>query len=75
MFVLADVEADPDNVARARRGEVMKMSYLSKSETAKLSDEQLKNMIRKITGAIDSTYTDEASTVKMAIMKAVKEIA
>jgi uncharacterized repeat protein (TIGR01451 family) len=75
MFALADAAADFDNVVRARRGEATTVSALLKTETAKLSDEKLKNMIAALTGALDGTYTDEASAVKMAIMKAVKEVA
>ena len=74
MFSLADAAADLDSVVRARQGKAEITSELLKSETAKLSDEQIKNMIGALTGALDGTYTDEASAVKMAIMKAVKEV-
>ncbi len=75
MFALADAAADLDSVVRQRRGEEMVISELLQAETAKLTDEQLRNMIAALTGALDGTYTDEASAVKMAIMKAVKEVA
>lgn len=75
MFSLADAAADLDAVVRARRGESVKISHLLATETTRLSDETLKNMITALTGALDGTYTDEASAVKMAIMKAVKEVA
>ena len=75
MFALADAAADLDAVYRARRGETVAVSDMLRSEAGKLSDEQIKNMISALTGAIDGTYTDEASAVKMAIMKAVKEVA
>ncbi|HEY0964334.1 MAG TPA: DUF11 domain-containing protein [Candidatus Paceibacterota bacterium] len=75
MFALADAAADLDSVVRARRGENVSLSALLKTETDKLSDDKLKNMIAALTGAIDGTYSDEASAVKMAIMKAVKEVA
>lgn len=75
MFALADAAADLDAVVRARRGEATKISNLLNTETAKLSEEKIKNMITALTGALDGTYTDEASAVKMAIMKAVKEVA
>jgi uncharacterized repeat protein (TIGR01451 family) len=75
MFALADAAADFDSVMRARQGKAEITSDLLKSETAKLSDTQLKNIVAALTGALDGTYTDEASAVKMAIMKAVKEIA
>lgn len=75
MFALADAASDLDAVVRARRGEQAHISELLSAETAKLSDEKIKNMIAALTGALDGTYTDEASAVKMAIMKAVKEAA
>ncbi len=75
MFALADAAADLDAVVRNRRGEDSKISNLLASETAGLSDEKIKNMIVALTGALDGTYTDEASAVKMAIMKAVREVA
>jgi uncharacterized repeat protein (TIGR01451 family) len=75
MFALADAAADLDSVYRNRRGEQHVVSDLLTTETAKLSDEKIKNMIDALTGAIDGTYTDEASAVKMSIMKAVKEVA
>jgi hypothetical protein len=75
MFSLADAATDLDAVVRARKGEDVSMSVLLKSETEALSDEKIKNMISALTSALDGTYTDEASAVKMAIMKAVKEVA
>lgn len=75
MFALADAAADLDSVVRNRRGEDNKISDLLALETAKLSDQKIKNMIAALTSALDGTYTDEASAVKMAIMKAVKEAA
>jgi uncharacterized repeat protein (TIGR01451 family) len=75
MFSLADAAADLDAVVRGRRGEEVSISTLLAEETAKLSEEKIKNMIAALTGALDGTYTDEASAVKMAIMKAVKEAA
>ncbi|MCB9812641.1 DUF11 domain-containing protein [Candidatus Nomurabacteria bacterium] len=75
MFALADAAADLDAVYRNRRGGSATVSDMLTAETAKFSDEQIKNMITALTGALDGTYTDEASAVKMAIMKAVKEVA
>jgi hypothetical protein len=74
MFSLADAAGDLDAVYRMRKGESVMVSDLLVKETANLSDEQIKNMIASLTGAIDGTYTDEASAVKVAIMKAVKEL-
>jgi hypothetical protein len=73
MFALADAAADLDALFRTRRGETAPMiSELLKREAAALSDEQIKAMIDALTGALDGTYGDEASAVKMAIMKAIK---
>jgi hypothetical protein len=75
MFALADAAADLDSVYRVRRGHEAKASDLLLSETANLSDEALLKTIEALTGALDGTYTDEASAVKMAIMKAIKAVA
>ncbi len=74
MFALADAAADLDAVYRSRKGDQVEVSSLLQEETKNLSGDQIKNMIAALTGAIDGTYTDEASAVKMAIMKAVKEL-
>jgi uncharacterized repeat protein (TIGR01451 family) len=75
MFALADAAADLDAVYRNRTGGTAKVSVLLVEETKDLSNEKIKNMISALTSALDGTYTDEASAVKMAIMKAVKEAA
>lgn len=75
MFSLANAAADFDAVFRNRQGGNEIISDLLATESTKLSDEQIKNIITSLTGALDGTYTDEASAVKMAIMKAVKEAA
>jgi hypothetical protein len=72
MFALADAAADLDSIYRIRQGAKAEVSELLTAETKNLSNEQIKNMIVALTGALDGTYTDEASAVKMAIMKAVK---
>lgn len=72
MFALADAASDLDSVVRKRKGGNEIISEMLLQETAKLSDEQLLKMVEALTGALDGTYTDEASAVKMAIMKAVK---
>lgn len=72
MFALADAATDLDAVYRNRRGENKSVSDLLTRESATLSDEAIKNMIAALTSALDGTYTDEASAVKMAIMKAIK---
>jgi hypothetical protein len=75
MFALADAAADLDAVYRIRRGEKGVASELLMKETAKLSDATILAMIHALTGALDGTYTDEASAVKMSIMKAIKAVA
>lgn len=75
MFALAEAAADLDSVVRYRKGDTSPISTMLLEETKKLSDQQLQAMITALTGALDGTYTDEPSAVKMAIMKAVKEIA
>ncbi len=75
MVALANAAADLDSVVRHRKGDTSPISDLLLTETEELSDEQLQTMITALTGAIDGTYSDETSAVKMAIMKAVKEVA
>jgi hypothetical protein len=75
MFALADAAADLDGVYRTRQGGSAKVSDLLMRETATLTDEQLKNAIVALTGALDGVYTSEEEAVKMAIMKAVKAVA
>ncbi|MEZ4195171.1 MAG: hypothetical protein R3B53_02120 [Candidatus Paceibacterota bacterium] len=73
MFALADASADLDAVYRVRKGATnIAISELLMQESARLSDEQIMQMIKALTSALDGVYTDEASAVKMAIMKAVK---
>ena len=72
MFSLADAAADLDAVYRSRRDEDVRVSNMLLEGTKNLSDGQIKEMISALTSALDGTYTDEASAVKMAIIKAVK---
>ena len=75
MFALAEAAADLDSVVRNRKGDTSPISDMLLTETKHISDEQLQEIIKALTGAIDGTYTDEAAAVKMSIMKAVKVIA
>ncbi len=75
MFALADAAADLDAIYRIRKGGKGSVSDLLKSETTKLTDEQILKMIEALTGALDGTYTDEEAAVKMSIMKAIKVVA
>jgi hypothetical protein len=72
MFALADASADLDTLYRNRKGANEPVSDLLTAATTDITDAQIADMIAALTGAIDGTYTDEASAVKMAIMKAVK---
>lgn len=72
MVALADAASDFDAVYRYRKGEDTLVSNMLKAEASKLSSEQLEEIIIALTSALDGTYTDEVSAVKMAIMKAVK---
>jgi len=72
MIALADAAADLDAVYRIKKGAAATVSDMLAEETADLSEEQIAGMIAALTGALDGTYTDEVSAVKMAIMKAIK---
>lgn len=74
MVALADATADLDALYRYRKGEDVNVSEMLKAESVRLSQEQLEAAIAALTSALDGTYTDEASAVKMSIMKAVKAI-
>ncbi len=75
MVALADAASDLDAVYRSRKGERVAVSEMLEAESAKITSVQLEKAIVALTSAIDGTYTDEAEAVKMAIMKAVKELA
>lgn len=74
MVALADATSDLDMLYRYRKGEEVSISEMLKSESLNLSSEKLQAAIAALTSALDGTYTDEASAVKMAIMKAVKAV-
>jgi hypothetical protein len=74
MVALADATADLDALYRYRKGEEAQVSELLKSASVPLSIEKLEAAIEALTSALDGTYTDEASAVKMAILKAVKAV-
>lgn len=74
MVALADATSDLDMLYRYRKGEEVSISEMLKSESLSLSNEKLQAAISALTSALDGTYTDEASAVKMAIMKAVKAV-
>ena len=74
MVALADATTDLDALYRFKMGEEVTISEMLKKEGAKLSPEQLQDVLRALTSALDGTYTDEEYAVKMAIMKAIKII-
>ncbi len=74
MFALADAAADLDSLYRKRQGSAAVVSDLLEQSSVNLSEDQIKKMISSLTGALDGTYSDESSAVKMAIMKAIKEV-
>lgn len=74
MVALADAASDMDALYRLRKGEQVIVSDMLAKEAPKLSSEQIEAAIEALTSALDGTYTDEASAVKMAIMKAVKAV-
>ena len=78
MVALADAAADLDAMYRIKQGLPVsshQVSELLKESVAPLSLEELKQMIEALTSAVDGTYNDERSAVKMAILKAVSVIA
>ncbi len=75
MIALADAAADLDAVYRSRKGESVAVSDKLMEDTQDLTDEVLQKVITALTSAVDGTYTDEASAVKVAIMKAVTAVA
>jgi len=75
MIALADAAADLDALYRIRKGADATVSDMLQNESANLTDGQVTGMIEALTGALDGMYSDEASAVKMAIMKAVKAAA
>jgi hypothetical protein len=74
MISLADAAADFDALYRSRKGDQVVISNLLSKEAVRLDDRQLEEAISALTSALDGTYTDELSAVKMAIMKAVKAL-
>ncbi len=74
MVALADATTDLDALYRFKKGEDPAISEMLKKEGSRLSEEQLQEILRALTSALDGTYTDEEYAVKMAIMKAIKII-
>jgi hypothetical protein len=74
MIALADAAADLDALYRVKQGGAAKVSDLLLSLSDTLATDKLHTAIAALTGALDGVYTDEASAVKMAIMKATKAV-
>jgi hypothetical protein len=75
MVALAEAAAEFDAIYRMHQGMPntnVVVSDLLKAEVATHSLSNLSDAIAALTGALDGTYTDEASAVKMAILKAVR---
>ncbi|MEX0931077.1 MAG: hypothetical protein WDZ68_02155, partial [Candidatus Paceibacterota bacterium] len=77
MVALADATTELDTVYRMKQSGIVAEEESSSlyTELSKHSPEQLKEAIDALTGALDGTYNDEESAVKIAIMKAVKVFA
>ena len=77
IIALADAAADLDAAYRQKQGLGTvsdQVSELLKESVKEVSVTQLQAVILALTSAIDGTYTDEESAVKMAILKAVNVI-
>lgn len=73
MVALAEAAAELDAAYRLVQGAPVSNVVVSetlRTETSKRSVEHLKGAIDALTSALDGTYTNEASAVKMAVMKA-----
>jgi hypothetical protein len=74
MVALADAASELDALYRFRKGEEVSVSQMLTQASQTLTLGQLQGAINALSSAIDGTYTDEASAVKIAIMKAIKEV-
>lgn len=73
MIALADAASDLDAIYRIKRDLpiLREPSRMLREATANYSLEEIEMMIDALTTALDGTYTDEESAVKMAVMKAI----
>jgi len=77
MVALAEAAADLDTIYRLKTGQDSKgyePSELLREATTSFSPEEVSEMIKSLTTALDGTYTDEQSAVKMAIVKAIRVV-
>jgi len=74
LFALADAVQDLDALYRSRKGEHVIISDMLARASKDVADQGLLSAIEALTTAIDGVYTDEASAVKLAIMKAVRAV-
>lgn len=74
MIALADASADLDALYRFKNGQAVEISQMLKESAAALTPQQLREAIATLTSALDGTYTDETSAVRIAIMKAIQAL-
>lgn len=74
MIALAEATTDLDAVYRARFDETVTVNRSLVAKTALLSTEKLKAVVEALTSALDGGHPDEHTAVKLALMKAVKEL-
>lgn len=75
LVVLADAAEALDTVYRARHDGTIRASANLAIPAERYSDSQLEKAISALTSAIDGVYHDEASAVKLAVIKALKALA
>tara|TARA_B100000745_G_scaffold300186_1_gene253165 strand:+ start:1771 stop:3891 length:2121 start_codon:yes stop_codon:yes gene_type:complete len=74
MVALMDAATDLDALYRERQGGEAKVSNFLREKSANLTNEELHEVIKTLTTALDGTYQSENEAVKVAIMKAIKLI-
>ncbi|MBI4086384.1 hypothetical protein HY416_00160 [Candidatus Kaiserbacteria bacterium] len=75
LVALADAVGDLDALFRVRHDEEIDVPGTLVEAAARLSDDQLEEVIQSLASAIDGVYRDEAAAVKLAIIKAIKAVA
>jgi len=74
LAAIADAAEALDGVIRARRGAGTAPDMLMHA-TSHVSDEKLKTAVIALVSAIDGTYGDQSSAVRLAVIKALKAVA
>ena len=75
MVALADAAADFDALYRHLHGEERMVSSLLKRQAEEVEPAKIGAIIKALTSALDGTYEDEHTAVKLSVMKAVQELA